>query len=278
MKNIFLLGLFISLLSCTSVSNVPEEEKAKRKKDSIAMAKALLPEAEKRRIFKEVVRWPEELDASKHITFERFYKEYYPHDSLQYTNYNSLTEFYYSANEELINPRKIDNRKWFRLFVIPSFESAFCITLEKNKYYYNLTYKQFKEISSERPNNEVFSLTHTTRDPLIYNAFFDMLNKKGFLERNPSYPNCNFHDPILFVSEEIIDNKYNKVESALPWHSQCASDDDYYIIIEAMKLVKNSEIYPVFKNAFLQDKEEDWLNPYEFFESILNTPRQSPTE
>ena len=123
----------------------------------------------------------------------------------------------------------------------------------------------------------MFSQTTRTIDSAKCAEYFTLLDKKDFLKKKQNKLDCGYTHAILFISEEINNGKYNKVEVELPWIYRCASADDYERIIECINLVKQSEIYPVLKKAFPPDKE-DWYNPYEFFESILNTPREKPTE
>jgi hypothetical protein len=261
--------LILILLGCNTVS---PEEKAKQKADSIRLHYALLPEAEKRQFFKELVKGPEQFEQGKHLRFEDFFKLYYPYDSSALKNYGKfLAEACYRANEELINPKKLNKKQWFRMMVQPTFESPFTITLEKQEDgYYTLTYSQVEDQTTFSYNSEYIDTTECV-------AFFSMLNKKNFLSIKSDNPGCGFLHPIVFICEEITNGKYNKVDVALPWINKCASNNEYYIIMDFLKLLRESKVYPEVKKAYPPDNA-DWDNSYELIEKIINTPRDTTTE
>lgn len=246
-----LLGLSLFLLVFTSCTQQSQDD-TKTSKDSINLANALLPEEKKRELFNRVYKDIYKRD-ERGLVFKGFYTRYYPFDTLKYDNYKEDGVYLYWVNEELINPKDFSQHtKWLRVFIQPAFELPFSITLEKQYGYYSLTYKAFGKTYTQIADWTL--LAHTTRD-LDTNqcaTIFNLVNQKGFYKmKQDSVDNRNFLDPSLFICEGIDNGRYNKLAYLSGGYQLISEVDEFYMILELMKLVGKSRIAQTIKQAGL---------------------------
>lgn len=268
MKGTCLLLLVLILFAC---GQKQDQTIIQSKSDTIIELpiSAMLPEYQKRKIFQSFIN---EIDYSGSRNFElwftKFRADYYPTNSLEFDNYGSNAFIYYALKEELINPNKISNRKWFRLLIIPSFDHTTSLTLEREIDYYTLTYKIYGKAYSSVPDYLMFSYSDRTVDTLKYNSFFKSFTDNGFIKKADIKKSSSFLHPITFVFEAIDNNKYNKFEIQNPWNLETATKEEYRLTKDALQLITSSTIYPVLKKVYPADADNNYNTPYEFIENL----------
>jgi len=257
MKLTGILLLAIIVLGCNTTS---PEEKAKQKADSIKLHNALLPDAEKRQICKDRVRDPSEFDYTKHLTFNSFFKQYYPYDSLALKNYgDGITQELYNLQEELINPNYIVKKeKWFRLYVCRTFYNSFILRVEKDNGVYLLTYK-LSRMSGYESVGTLFQYSGNASDNTMLVSLFSMLDKFSFSHNYSNPKQCAVQHGTLYQFEYYDGKRYRIAGYANPERDGvCGSKDAYSLAIHCINIIKKSPAFGFIKNNFGMEDESPY--------------------
>jgi hypothetical protein len=267
MKLTGLLLLAILLFACGQKQG--QTNIAESKKDTTVQSpkRVIVPEYEIRKRFHGFINNNGKLMDYKSLAswFSKFRTNYYPEETAQFNNYGEEAFLYYSINEELISPKEVSNRKWFRLLVSPTFERTFSFTLEKHSDCYRLTYNLYGHTYSQIPDHLMFSYCDQSFDTTKYNSFFTMLANKGFMQKKNFEKNTHILHPISFYFEAIDNNEYNRFER---FGYDFGTKEDLKLMREAINLIRNSNIYPILKKLYPPDGTEGSDNPYEFIETL----------
>lgn len=261
MKLTGILLLAVLLLSC---GQKQEHQSVSKPKQDTSYK---LPEFEKKKRFWAFINeYGKNMEEKSLVNwFDGFHKKYYPADSLSFKNYGKDAYQYYACIEELINPTNINGRKWFRLFVRPTFERTFSFTIEKHSDCYHLTYNLYGQTYSQIPDHLMFSYCDQSFDNTKYNTFFTKLADKGFMQKSSSEKNTHILHPISFYFEAIDNNQYNRFER---FGYDFETKEDLRLMKDALQLLSHSNIYPVLKKLYPPDGTEGTDNPYEFIETL----------
>lgn len=261
MKLLFILIFSVLFFAC---GQKQEQQSASQFKQDTSYK---LPEFEKKMRFVAFINeYSKNMEEASLVNwFDGFCKQYYPGDSLSFKNYGKDAYLYYACSEELINPKNIEGRKWFRLLVSPSFERTFSFTIEKHSDCYRLTYNLYGHTYSQIPDHLMFSYCDQSFDTTKYNTFFTMLADNGFMQKTSHEQNTHILHPISFYFEAIDNNKYNRFER---FGYDFETKEDLGLMRESLNLIRNSNIYPVLKKLYPPDGNESSDNPYEFIETL----------
>lgn len=267
MKLTGLLLLAVLLLSCGQKQGQQDNAESKKETTAPSPKRVIVPEYEIRKRFHGFINNNGKLMDYKSLAswFMKFHSNYYPEETARFNNYGKEAFLYYSINEELINPKEINNRKWFRLLVSPSFERTFSFTLEKHSDCYRLTYNLYGHTYSQIPDHLMFSYCDQSFDTTKYNKFFTMLSSKGFMQKKNHIRNTHILHPISFYFEAIDSNHYNRFER---FGYDFENKEDLRLMKDALQLLSHSNIYPILKKLYPPDGTEGTDNPYEFIENL----------